>query len=287
MENQPKDNEIILQNEAPKKEKKKMTPKQIVYLVLDVILFPILIFATFFSLSLIITRATKGVPSVFGYSMVIISSGSMKDAGFEVGTKTFIKSQPIDNYEVGDYIAFYDYVDPNCQTPPTIANGITPTYNPSHNRIVFHEIIEIITDANGNLWFRTKGTNNDAADRNLIYQNYVIGEYVEDGNIITGLFGFLTSTVGILVLIALPCTIILFRDCYELINLAFIYNDKRKFEKQQAKMENKLLKEAEEMQTQLNTNQDNASNNILNNKKITKKDKTNNKEKQWTTKNFI
>lgn len=287
MENQPKDNEIILQNEATKKEKKKMTPKQIVYLVLDVILFPILIFATFFSLSLIITRATKGVPSVFGYSMVIISSGSMKDSGFEVGTKTFIKSQPIDNYEVGDYIAFYDYVDPNCQTPPTIANGITPTDNPSHNRIVFHEIIEIITDANGNLWFRTKGTNNETADRNIIYQNYVIGKYVDEPNFITEFFSFITSTVGILVLIALPCTIILFRDCYELINLAFIYNDKRKFEKQQAKMENKLLKEAEEMQTQLNTNQDNASNNILNNKKITKKDKTNNKEKLWATKIFI
>lgn len=120
---------------------------------------------------------------------------------------------------------------------------------------MFHEVIEIVTDANGNLWYRTKGTNNPSADRNIIYQDYVIGEYVADGNFITSIFDFLTSTVGILVLIALPCTIILFRDCYELINLAFIYHDQKKYEKQQAKMENKMLEDAEKMQQQINPEQ--------------------------------
>ncbi len=255
MENQAAEGEILTKKPEPKKQKKKLSPKQIFYIVLDVILFPILIFATFFSLSLIITRATKGVPMVFDYAMVVISSRSMKDAGFDVGTKAFIKSQPIEEYQVGDYIAFYDYVDPNCPTPPTVANGVTPTDSPKQNRIVFHEVIEIVTDANGNLWYRTKGTNNPSADRNIIYQDYVIGEYVADDNFITSIFDFLTSTVGILVLIALPCTIILFRDCYELINLAFIYHDQKKYEKQQAKMENKMLEDAEKMQQQINPEQ--------------------------------
>lgn len=142
MENQAAEGEILTKKPEPKKQKKKLTPKQIFYIVLDVILFPILIFATFFSLSLIITRATKGVPMVFDYAMVVISSGSMKDAGFDVGTKAFIKSQPIEEYQVGDYIAFYDYIDPNCPTPPTVANGVTPTDSQNKIALCFMRLLK-------------------------------------------------------------------------------------------------------------------------------------------------
>ena len=246
MENSPQANQEVLQPSVkPKKQKNKLSPKQIFYIVLDAILFPVLIFAMFFSISLIITRATKGVPMVLGYAMVTINSGSMTDAGFEVGMKTFIKSQPLEEYQVGDYVAFFDYVDASCPTPPTVANGDTPTSNPNKNRIVFHEIVEIITDANGNLWYKTKGTNNSMIDKNIIYQDYLIGEYVQEQNFITQIMSFITSTAGILVLIALPCTIILFRDCYELINLIFVYHDQKQLEKKQQKQDDKLLKEGE------------------------------------------
>lgn len=210
------------------KKKEKWTPKRILNLVLDIVLFPILIFATCFSLSLIITKITKGVPMVFGYAMITVVSGSMRDAGFEVGDKAFIKQTAANELAVGDYIAFFDYVDPAHPRPATIANGEKPTSNPRKNRIVFHEIIKIETDANGDLWFRTKGTNNASADYNVIYQDYVIGKHVDDGKGIVKFFKFVNSTTGIVLLVVVPCTIILFRDCYELMTMVFEYSDEKK-----------------------------------------------------------
>lgn len=210
------------------KKKEKWTPKRILNLVLDIVLFPILIFATCFSLSLIITKITKGVPMVFGYAMITVVSGSMRDAGFEVGDKAFIKQTDACELKVGDYIAFFDYVDPAHPRPATIANGEKPTSNPRKNRIVFHEIIKIETDANGDLWFRTKGTNNASADYNVIYQDYVIGKHVDDGKGIVKFFKFVNSTTGIVLLVVVPCTIILFRDCYELMTMVFEYSDEKK-----------------------------------------------------------
>lgn len=219
------------------KKKEKWTPKRILNLVLDIVLFPILIFATCFSLSLIITKITKGVPMVFGYAMITVVSGSMRDAGFEVGDKAFIKQTAANELAVGDYIAFFDYVDPAHPRPATIANGEKPTSNPRKNRIVFHEIIKIETDANGDLWFRTKGTNNASADYNVIYQDYVIGKHVDDGKGIVKFFKFVNSTTGIVLLVVVPCTIILFRDCYELMTMVFEYSDEKKKIKREKEIE--------------------------------------------------
>ena len=219
------------------KKKEKWTLKRILNLVLDIVLFPILIFATCFSLSLIITKITKGVPMVFGYAMITVVSGSMRDAGFEVGDKAFIKQTEANELAVGDYIAFFDYVDPAHPRPATIANGEKPTSNPRKNRIVFHEIIKIETDANGDLWFRTKGTNNASADYNVIYQDYVIGKHVDDGKGIVKFFKFVNSTTGIVLLVIIPCVIILFRDCYELMTMVFEYSDEKKKIKREKEIE--------------------------------------------------
>ena len=219
------------------KKKEKWTPKRILNLVLDIVLFPILIFATCFSLSLIITKITKGVPMVFGYAMITVVSGSMRDAGFEVGDKAFIKQTDASELEIGDYIAFFDFVDPAHPRPATIANGERPTSNPRKNRIVFHEIVKIETDANGDLWFRTKGTNNASADYNVIYQDYVIGKHVDNGKGLIKFFKFINSTAGIVILVIVPCVIILFRDCYELMTMVFEYSDEKKKAKREKDIE--------------------------------------------------
>ena len=174
---------------------------------------------------------------VFGYAMITVVSGSMRDAGFEVGDKAFIKQTEANELAVGDYIAFFDYVDPAHPRPATIANGEKPTSNPRKNRIVFHEIIKIETDANGDLWFRTKGTNNASADYNVIYQDYVIGKHVDDGKGIVKFFKFVNSTTGIVLLVIIPCVIILFRDCYEIMTMVFEYSDEKKKIKREKEIE--------------------------------------------------
>lgn len=214
-----------------KKVKKRWTTKRIINFVLDVVLFSILIFSSFFSVSLIITKKKTGVPMVFGYAMITVVSGSMRDAGFEVGESAFIKQIDAHDVAVGDYVAFFDYVDPTHPRPATIANGERPKSTPNKNRIVFHEIIEIITDANGDLWFRTKGTNNATADYNLVYQDYIIGKHIKEGNGFAKFMQFVHSTLGIICLVVVPCVIILFRDCYELLTIIFEYNDEKKKQK--------------------------------------------------------
>lgn len=169
--------------------------------------------------------------------MITVVSGSMRDAGFEVGDKAFIKQTAANELAVGDYIAFFDYVDPDHPRPSTIANGEKPTSNPRKNRIVFHEIIKIETDANGDLWFRTQVKNNASADYNVIYQDYVIGKHVDDGNGIVKFFKFVNSTTGIVLLVVVPCVIILFRDCYELMSMIFEYSDEKKKSKEKRNLQ--------------------------------------------------
>ncbi len=203
--------------------------------IIDVLLYVVLFFAMTFAGSLFITKMSKGVPMVFGYGMINIVSGSMVNAGFKVGDSAFIKQNDPSEYNKGDYIAFYDYVDPNCKTPPTVANGVQPSSAPKTSRIVFHEIVDVVIDAYGNKWFKTKGTNNVNVDTNIIYQDYVIGEYVEGGNLFVSFLKFVTSPTGILVLIIIPCSLIMFRNCFELMFLLFTYYDQKKEMKKLAK----------------------------------------------------
>lgn len=69
---------------------------------------------------------------------------------------------------------------------------------------------------------------NASADYNVIYQDYVIGKHVDDGKGIVKFFKFVNSTTGIVLLVVVPCVIILFRDCYELMSMIFEYSDEKK-----------------------------------------------------------
>jgi len=192
------------------------------------ILLPILIFAFTCSLSMVITRKTKGVPMVFGYALITISSGSMKDAGFEIGDKAFIKENKIENYKKGDYIAFFDYVDPNCSNPESVTKETVPSIKAKTSRIVFHEVLEIKKDINGKNWYITKGTNNQSIDGNIIYQEYIIGKHVKTSDSFLNFITFATSIKGVLLFVVLPCSIIVFKDCMTLISIAFeAYENKK------------------------------------------------------------
>lgn len=211
------------------KSKDKYKWQRITQIVGICFLLPILIFAFMCSLSMVISRKTKGVPLVFGYALITISSGSMKDAGFEVGDKAFIKTKNIKDYKIGDYIAFFDYVDPNCSSPQNVTKECKPSSKASTSRIVFHEIIEIRKDVNGKNWYITKGTNNQTIDGNIIYQEYIIGEFVKTSHSFISFITFATSIKGVLLFVVLPCGIIVFKDCMTLINIAFeVYESKKK-----------------------------------------------------------
>lgn len=201
--------------------------------VFDYLLIPLLILCIFFASSLIITKKTKGIPMIAGYSLIKISSGSMRDYGFAIGDFAMIKQQKsIDDYKVGDYIAFFECVDSNVQNHfQANESGLEPTKDPRASRIIFHEIMSIVTDNNGKKWFITKGVNNKYNDVHPIYEDYVIGKYKENLAGVANFIKFLLSIKGALLVIVLPCSIIVFKDCLVLVNLIFEIQDEKKQKK--------------------------------------------------------
>lgn len=201
---------------------------RILDIVLNVVFVPILILVAIFSLSIMITRVTNGVPSVFGYTQIQIISGSMQDAGFKIGETYYVKSQDPATLQVGDYIAFFQDYDPNCSSPSMVTPSNRPAQKASDARILFHEIVAIEIDLNGERWFTTQGTNNENPDSVKIYQNYVIGKWAEEETFWTSLISFVTSPIGIVCLSVVPCSLIIAVDLYQLIILCYTYQQLKK-----------------------------------------------------------
>lgn len=201
---------------------------RILDIVLNVVFVPILILVAIFSLSIMITKISNGVPSVFGYTQIQIISGSMQDAGFKIGETYYVKSQDPATLQVGDYIAFFQDYDPNCSSPSMVTPSNRPAQKASDARILFHEIVAIEIDANGERWFTTQGSNNENPDSVKIYQNYVIGRWVEESNFWTDLISFVTSPIGIVCLSVVPCSLIIAVDLYQLIILCYTYQQLKK-----------------------------------------------------------
>lgn len=232
--------------------------------VFDYLLIPLLILCIFFASSLIITKKTKGIPMIAGYSLVKISSGSMQDYGFEIGDFAMIKQQKsIDDYKVGDYIAFFECVDSNVQNHfQANESGLEPTKDPRASRIIFHEIMSIVTDNNGKKWFITKGVNNKYNDVHPIYEDYVIGKYKENLDGLANFIKFLLSIKGALLVIVLPCSIIVFKDCLVLVNIIFEIQDEKKQKKNKQPQSDELPNKKTENEKQRQSKQSNKKSEI-------------------------
>lgn len=232
--------------------------------VFDYLLIPLLILCIFFASSLIITKKTKGIPMIAGYSLIKISSGSMRDYGFEIGDFAMIKQQKsIDDYKVGDYIAFFECVDSNVQNHfQANESGLEPTKDPRASRIIFHEIMSIVTDNNGKKWFITKGVNNKYNDVHPIYEDYVIGKYKENLAGVANFIKFLLSIKGALLVIVLPCSIIVFKDCLVLVNLIFEIQDDKKQKKNKQPQYDGLPNKKTENEMQRQSKQSNKKSEI-------------------------
>ena len=191
-------------------------------LIFNIVFIPFILLTSIFTFSIVISKLRTGVASIFGYTQMEIVSGSMQDAGFYIGDKIFVKAVSADTLEVGDYIAFYQYADPDCPTPAIVTTMNSPKSKPK-GRIVFHAIKEIEKDANGDLWFTTKGTNNLNEDSVVIFEDYVIGRWVEEDNFLTKFVTFITSPIGIVSLVAIPCSLIITVDVYQLIIYSYQY----------------------------------------------------------------
>ena len=192
---------------------------------------PFVLLIVFCAMSIVITKRENGVPMALGVSFMTISSKSMQNVGFNVGDKVFVKKNNPQDYKKGDYIAFFDYADPNCSYYTDVTENLKPRRKAETSKIVFHEIVQVFQDQNNNYWFRTKGSNNNYTDINLIYQDYVVGEYLKVGEGFIDVINKVTSIKGVFVFIVLPCCIILFKDTLTLVDSIFEVVENKKKQK--------------------------------------------------------
>ena len=218
----------------------------------DILLIPIIIISLFSSVSMLVQRNQNKPTTFFGCSLVNILSSSMVDDGFLKGDTVITKSVGINDVALGDVIAFYHYYDikDNGSTKHVVMeynyteglkdvdfseenitidvaidsieyverNG-TKTVEDAQNAkatIYFHRVIGIYLDDFGNVFYKTKGSNNTRSD-GYVRSDFVVGEYVSTPRFLRDSMSFCASTVGMIVLVCLPLSALVLMQCFSLI----------------------------------------------------------------------
>lgn len=118
------------------KEKKPNIFYQIIDVVTDILIIPIVVLCIVCTVVMFNSRTHNQIPSIFGYSAVQVVSGSMIASGFNIGDVALIKRVPISEIRTGDIIAYYelaDYTIENKITTLCRANGYTSSDQDSAN----------------------------------------------------------------------------------------------------------------------------------------------------------
>lgn len=133
--------------------------------------------------TMVITNVTSnGEPTIFGQELKVVYSGSMEP---EIQTGSVIGINQ--NYDVRN-----------------LAEGDIIMFQEDNQTFVTHRIIDVLNN-DGQLMFRTKGDNNDAADANAVLPENIYGKF---GGINVPYIGyvmdFANSSMGIMLLLVIP-----------------------------------------------------------------------------------
>lgn len=147
-----------------------------------------------------VLRASAGkAPSVFGFSVLQVTSGSMEPE-IPVGGIVIVRKVKPDSLKVGDVISFY-------------SNDVDIS-----GKVNTHRIIEIKQSESGEKIFRTKGDSNEYADTAAVFEIDLVGKMIMNlGSVGGSVFDVLRNPTIILIFIVLP---LIFITLGEAVNLA-------------------------------------------------------------------
>ena len=184
-----------------------------------IILIPILVV----NCTLIIRSYTDSdkVPSIGGYCPMIVLTDSMYDV-IESGDLIICKTIDAKDVKEQDIISFFD---PSSHT----------------QSVVTHRVVEVTTDENGSIAWRTKGDANNVEDQVLVPAENLVGLYT--GTCISGAGDFvifLSTTWGLVIFVALPLALLIIYDVIR----------RKAYEKNKQKDTNALLAELEALRAE-------------------------------------
>lgn len=175
-------------------EKVKKTIKKVLNILINLLIF---LFIALLCFS--INCKVKNIPTImFGKTYIKLASNSMEKSNFKSGDLIITKLINPNQLKIGDKIAFYL----TTENPPSELQNSNHSSGINYNflqhfgidcktfekvgrtqPIIFHEIVDIKSDSNNELWFQTWGTSNVYAngtpiiDANWTNQKYIIGIY--------------------------------------------------------------------------------------------------------------
>jgi len=147
---------------------------------------------------LVITKFMGGTPSVFGYSMYYVVTGSMEP---EISSGDIIiaeKARP-ENLEIGDIVTY---------------QGISGQIN---GKIITHKIIDI-REIDGEMRFITKGTANDIEDQ-PVAADQIISKMTVKLPFVGKIFSVINTRIGFLLIIILPLAALLAGEITSLVKV--------------------------------------------------------------------
>lgn len=134
--------------------------------------------------SVVLSKISGSEPNFYGYQLKTVLSGSMEPS-IPTGSVAAIKpGGDMTRFNVGDVI----------------------TFRSGDNKLITHRIIEVTQDEqNGQVLYRTKGDNNDAADSELVHPANVTGVYTGFNVPYVGYFlSFAGTKTGNVTLLIIP-----------------------------------------------------------------------------------
>ena len=230
------------------KNKKQKTLNTLLGKIGDILLIPIFVIALLVSTYILFQNKGDTVPSIFGYSIVKVLSGSMRKSGFEIDDRVIVKKSDAlalwGDYSGGDIIAFFSYEDPvdkNLQKTKLESKDQTIEITQSVTgrrtlkdlqgkgyKVVFHQIVGVYQDATGARYFKTRGTSNGSDDAAIIRQDFVIGRYVNTPDWIRSGFKWVASSAGMITCVCVPLGImVIFQSLALIEQINFMYVEKR------------------------------------------------------------
>ncbi|MCJ7829656.1 signal peptidase I [Patescibacteria group bacterium] len=165
---------------------KKKTKKEKIKKVLSIIINVILGF--FIVLGLVI--AFSMIPFKNNFKILAVMSGSMKPT-IKTGSLVFIKPSPV--YNQGEIISFH------------------PSDAKTEKGTVTHRIYYIESSLNHKFYI-TKGDANNAPDPQRISEDRIVGKYIFAVPVLGYLIGFIKTIPGLVLIIIIPATIIIYEE---------------------------------------------------------------------------
>ena len=227
--------------------------KKMISITTNVVIGVLIVISCTLCFSTIVGRVYNTPPTFMGFSYMQIQSGSMIKSGFNIGDRIVIRSVETTSLKPGDKIAFYVYKESYSKFHELSRHEVLGFENSviyktdmstviglqgkeikqasaDNATLVFHEIVKVYEDGNGERWFKTKGSSNLREDVWNINEKMVVGIYYESvtSKVITEILNFSTSNVGLVTIVLLPLlllAVLIAMDTIKTIKIAFLELD--------------------------------------------------------------